>query len=136
MSNLTAAYIAMGYIACTNPPPLVVQEHFDGGQLELINSMVHYAEYLDALCDVGCQFCGGAPGVFLYEVAECFGPRYALMVMACEPGCVPSLEDCCNVLISETADFFMKGFGHDTTQQQVDGLVEALAAVPRPEAYQ
>lgn len=132
-SQLTAAYIAIGYITQNREIFIAVQEHYAQGQLDLVGNMVHYAEYLDALAEAGMT-AAGAPGVFDYEVTEAFGPWFSTEVLKLEPGHVPETVDVCIQLRAMCKRFFLKSWD-EPTGDQCAALSDALHAVPMPLPY-
>jgi len=78
---LTIAYVAIGAIEAIRRQPGSALSHQDadryGGQLGFIDAIISHAWRLDAEANCLVQQGNALSGVFVYEVAEPFGERYA-----------------------------------------------------------
>ncbi len=128
-AKLTAAFMAIGLIQAPNQ--LQVQDAWANGQLELIDSLTHYAEYSWALADAAFKLGDGAPGVVQYEVDEDFGVWFGEQILEWD-GAAPEHEECC-IRLRET-HFMFWNRPDDRTAAQAVLLGNALTAVPLPAA--
>lgn len=127
-TQLTAAFMTIGLITASNQ--LQVQDKWQSGQLELIDSLTAYADFSWRLADAAYIALGyDAPGVVQYEVDEPFGVWFGEQILAHEDGDQPNTEQCEQWLRTTMYDFFRQGLdGADGDNLRAE-LVRALAAV-------
>lgn len=109
MSNIAAAFMALG-IQQDHAKFDKVLAHWGAGCLELIEQLVAYAPYADALITAGYAQAGGDPGVAMYEVAEEFGVWFGDEVLQLASGGYSPLQsDCVFELKCLVVNFFREG---------------------------
>ena len=108
-SLVTAAFMAMGFQQQSTEAIHQALDAWSGGEYELIEQMVAYTMYHDALQEAGCTAIEGTYGIYQYEVAENFGAWFlqAMQVMT-KPTTLPSHESCKKELLKLALNFFTK----------------------------
>lgn len=132
MTHLTAAYMAIGLI--TAPNAMQVQEKFCDGQLELVDNLVHYADYAWVLVDAAFRYCGNSPGVPDYELSEPFGAWFGEQILLHPDGRAPDHVACCTKLRTMTLSFYLRTVNSPGNCWLMD-FVAALGAVALPKNF-
>lgn len=131
MTQLTAAFMAIGLSGSADFGR--AREHIDIGHIDMVDSLVQYAQFVDDLGHAGLGAVGNYPGVFTYEVSEAIGERYCSALLGCEPGHCPDQDQMLTMMRLVAYDFFMQAFGDiaGTPAGEMRGaeLARALAAV-------
>lgn len=125
MTNLTAAFMAIGLSTSTQFS--AAHEHCDIGHVDMVDSLLRYADFVDALGHVGHAATGDYPGVFLYEVAEEVGELYNLALLGEEPGHCPDHEAFLAVIRTRVYDFFAQGVDDAALLAHLAAAVKAVA---------
>lgn len=126
MSHLTAAFMAIGLTGSEHFSK--AHEHIDIGHIDMVDSLLAYAPFVDALGDAGFAAVGDYPGVFLYEVAEEIGSLYCAALLECRPGHYPDHGHLLEKMRLCAHSFFQQSFHEPDVNRSIE-LSSAMAAV-------
>lgn len=128
-----AAFMAQGLALPANEPYTFFNNllnHWDGGHTELVNQLVRYAPYAEALVEAGYAITGDFPGVVAYEVYEEFGSWYGRTMLKLPTLSLPGAADARAQLRKLAYDFFVPGCT-DEQRQQLDVALASVLPEPR-----
>lgn len=127
MSHLTAAFMAIGLTGSEHFSK--AHEHIDIGHVDMVDSLIAYAPFVDALGEAGFAAVGDYPGVFLYEVAEEIGGLYCTALLECRPGHYPDHERLLEKMRLCAHSFFQQSFHEPDSAPSVNRSIELSSAL-------
>lgn len=95
-----------------------------GGHIGIVTDICAYAEYALDLCNAARAVTDDYPGVWEYEVIDCFGAWYGKRLVETDHQ-QPTSQQCRVYLLNETQAFFRQSGPIDDA-----ALTEALCSVP------
>lgn len=107
-SHTIAAFMAIGLQTPATPVTRnAAFVRWENGMVELVEEVIQYAPYADALLEAGYEVKGSVPGVGAYEVGEEFGAWFAGQILAApENNTAPNSAVCRAKLRALTVSFY------------------------------